>query len=452
MKCGGLFAGGGALDLAVHEALGAVPAWFVENDPDATRVLAHHWPHVPNLGDITQIDWTTLETVDVLTAGFPCQPISAAGRQKGTDDERWLWPHVVNAIRALRPRLVVLENVPNLFNLGFDLVIGDLHLAGYNARWVVVRASDVGGCHERARVFILAAPREEGSLGVVPVGWPVAEYQGDRWWSPNTGLFGGVEFGDRFPRCGEMLEGKMYATAAPTWGAVQELALMPTPEARDGDRRTVGSTEVAVRRFAQGKRNLDDAIALLPTVTASDRFGAGVHGDGGLDLRTAVQLLPTPMASGTGRGSWSGGEGESGRPLHEVVHQLLPTPRASDAAKGGPNQRGSSGDLMLPSAVRQLPPATSGTDWGIYTRAVERWERITGRPAPAPTVTGKRGGQILSGRLTEWMMGWPAGWVSDVVGNPAAVKISGNGIVPQQAVAALGFLLSTSVDCGRVRV
>jgi DNA (cytosine-5)-methyltransferase 1 len=122
--------------------------------------------------------------------------------------------------------------------------------------------------------------------------------------------------------------------------------------------------------------------------------------------------------------------------------RLLPTPWASEAAKGGPNQRGSSGDLTLTSSVMLLPAPTAADRWGQYAAAIRRWETILGRPAPEPTVTGKRGGQRLSGRFTEWLMGLPDGWVSDLVDNNAAVRICGNGVVPQQAIAAYGCLLA----------
>lgn len=111
---GSLFSGYRGLDAAVEEHFGATPAWSCDNDPDASRLLAHHWPTVPNLGDITAVDWSTVEQVEILTGGWPCQPWSVAGKRKGKADARALWPEVERAVRALRPRLVVLENVPNI--------------------------------------------------------------------------------------------------------------------------------------------------------------------------------------------------------------------------------------------------------------------------------------------------------------------------------------------------
>ena len=89
---------------------GAGMAWHSEIDPAASKVLAHHWPTTPNLGDVTEIDWAAVEPIDILTGGYPCQPFSAAGKRKGSDDERHLWPYVREAIRHLRPRFTLLES------------------------------------------------------------------------------------------------------------------------------------------------------------------------------------------------------------------------------------------------------------------------------------------------------------------------------------------------------
>lgn len=167
MRIGGLFAGYGGLEMAVAQVFpGAVPAWFCEWDDAPSRILAHHWPDVPNLRDVTAVDWSALEPVDIITGGYPCQPFSAAGRRKGTDDERHLWPYVREAVRVLRPRYVVLENVAGHLSLGFDRVLGDMAEDGMHVRWTSLRASDVGAPHHRDRVFILAAPADSAGVGL----------------------------------------------------------------------------------------------------------------------------------------------------------------------------------------------------------------------------------------------------------------------------------------------
>lgn len=154
MKVGSLFTGYGGLDLAVGGDL----AWYAEIEPAACTVLSAHYPDVNNLGDVKQVEWSKVERVDVLTGGYPCQPFSTAGERKGIDDERHLWPFVCGAISVLRPGLVILENVAGHLSLGMAGVIGDLTAVGYDARWGIVRASDAGAPHRRARVFIVAYP------------------------------------------------------------------------------------------------------------------------------------------------------------------------------------------------------------------------------------------------------------------------------------------------------
>lgn len=232
---------------------------------------------------------------------------------------------------------------------------------------------------------------------------------------------------------------------------------------------------------------------MLPSPRTSDTNGAGHHGDGGMDLRTAVTeipLLPTPAVNDMGAAytpeTWdewtasmkakhNNGNGhgkslnvEAQRLRLDVERTLLPTPRATDGTKGGPNQRGSSGDLMLPSAVNLLPTPTAGdskqsgsagydsghdgttlTDatvrqpdrWGEYEPAIRRWEAIN-RPAPEPTKLNVKGNPKLSDEFDEWLMGLPAGWITDVPGITwnETLKACGNGVVPQQCVAALWFL------------
>ena len=117
-RYGELCAGVGGLGLAVGSLTDIDHVWHAETDEAASTVLAAHWPGTPNLGDITAVDWSRVEPVNILGAGFPCTPFSAAGRRGGSADDRHLWPHGVRpAIQALLPPLVVLENVPGLLTV-----------------------------------------------------------------------------------------------------------------------------------------------------------------------------------------------------------------------------------------------------------------------------------------------------------------------------------------------
>lgn len=161
MKIGSLCTGYGGLDMAVEAYFNAEMVWCAENDKYASELIKTRF-NKPNLGDIKQITWEAVERIDILTAGYPCQPFSHAGYRKGIDDERHIWPYIITAISILRPSIVILENVRGHLSLGFTSVLGDLAQNGYDARWQIVRASDVGAPHQRARLFIIAYPSGKG--------------------------------------------------------------------------------------------------------------------------------------------------------------------------------------------------------------------------------------------------------------------------------------------------
>jgi DNA (cytosine-5)-methyltransferase 1 len=384
---GELCAGYGGLGMGVSRVIDAEVAWYSEIDKGALKVLGHRFPGVPNIGDMTTVDWSSASPVDVLTAGTPCQDLSHAGKRAGmTEGTRSnLWVAMREAIAVLRPSLVVWENVGGAYSAEADSdlerregrlgdrsgrpalralgrVLGDLASLGYVGGWHGLRAAAVGAPHGRLRVFVVAYPKSNQ-------GW--------------------LKHGDGAAATSH--NGRGHA----------RLGRQPTDDGNPWD-------------DADGRRG----AALLPSPRTSDTNGAGTHGDGGLDLRTAVTMLPTP--------------------------------RATDGTKGGPNQRGSSGDLMLPSAEAhgqisgqyRAQMANALTRWGDYADAIARWEHIT-RPAPEPTMLSRKGTPQLSPAFSEWMMGLPAGWVTDAPGitRNEALRALGNGVVPQQAAAAVAFLL-----------
>ena len=155
MKFGSLFAGIGGFDLGLERA-GHACAWQCEIDPHARAILNKHWPEVPCYGDIRSINWADVEPVDLVCGGYPCQPFSHAGARKGESDPRHLWPEVAHCLRHLRPRFVLLENVPGHLSLGFGDVLGDLAALGYDAWWDCLPAAALGAPHLRDRVFVVA--------------------------------------------------------------------------------------------------------------------------------------------------------------------------------------------------------------------------------------------------------------------------------------------------------
>jgi DNA (cytosine-5)-methyltransferase 1 len=157
MKLGSLCTGIGGAERALElMGLTAELVWYSEIDKAASELLSRLHPDVPNLGDLKQIDWHSATPIDVLVAGYPCQPFSTAGLRKGVEDERHLFPHIAKAIGVLRPRLAFFENVAAHLRLGFDNVLCDLAALGYDAQWGTLRASDIGAPHQRNRLFILA--------------------------------------------------------------------------------------------------------------------------------------------------------------------------------------------------------------------------------------------------------------------------------------------------------
>ena len=190
LEFGELFAGYGGLGMGVQTILGGVMRWYAEFDPDPSRIMAFHWPDVPNLGDVTSVDWRSVPHVDVLTGGSPCQDLSNAGARKGmrAGTRSGLWASMCDAVDIIRPRLVVWENVRGALSAEADSdmvrcsgcvdhgsdepvlralgrVLGDLSQLGYDARWYGLRAADVGAPHGRFRLFCFAAPREFGGVG-----------------------------------------------------------------------------------------------------------------------------------------------------------------------------------------------------------------------------------------------------------------------------------------------
>ena len=362
---GSLFTGYGGLDHALTDAIGPTQlAWVCDNDKAAARLLAHHHPDVPNLGDITAVNWHDVQPVDILTGGFPCQDISHAGRQAGLapGTRSGLWSHMADAIDHLRPRLVIAENVRGILSVRADsdvescpwclgdagdgepalralgAVLADLANLGYDAVWHGLRASDVGAPHARYRIFIVA--------------WP----------------------------------------------------------AEDADGAARGEWRVAAPGQAQGGR---------PRPDPGGRGGApATHAQG--DGRDEGRTEPARILGGSD--APVGGTDAPADPDSDALRkQPVDEPRRDSAAE----------------------PGRVGVDWGPYAAAVTRWERVLGRPAPAPTEPSRTGGQRLSARFVEHLMGCDPGWVCDVPGisRNDMLRLLGNGVVRQQGSAAIRHLL-----------
>ena len=176
MNFGSLFSGIGGIDLGLERA-GMTCKWQVEIDDYCQQVLAKHWPSVPRLGDVRDVSASTVEAVDLICGGFPCQPVSVAGKRQGQDDIRWLWPEFARVVDELRPRYVLLENVPGLLtneNGAGSEVVSDLASLGYDAEWGCISASAFGTPYRRSRWFCVGSDPE--SIGRVE-GWAQHAWQ-----------------------------------------------------------------------------------------------------------------------------------------------------------------------------------------------------------------------------------------------------------------------------------
>ena len=285
------------------------------------------------------------------------------------------------------------------------------------------------------------------------------------------------------------------ATRRPGLAQLVREQLLPTPTAGGGTGYMSGTNrdtwrptiESAVQGYqpTKGGRPHRPGTLLTTTTVADSRSSANATanrntplvGHAGRTLTDATRLLPTPRASDTGTPGRRAGAGFR-PPLSQV---LLPTPRATDGSKGCPGQRGSHGDLTLPSAAVQVPTRTlptprasdghgrchhgdGGADlitaladlrdhvaeigepdearWGVYADAVARWETLLDRRAPEPTQTGQHGKPVLAPSFVEWLMGLDEGFVTDLdLPRTLALRVLGNGVVPQQAAVALRLLL-----------
>ena len=163
-----LFSGIGGFSLAL-EKVGFKTVGFCEVDPYCRLLLQKHWKGVTIHHDIKKLEAKDIkEPIDILTGGFPCQPYSVAGKQKGTDDNRYLWPDMFRVIKEIKPTFVVAENVRGIVNIQdgmvFETVCSDLESEGFEIQPFIIPAAGVGAPHKRERVWIVGYSKHNGSL------------------------------------------------------------------------------------------------------------------------------------------------------------------------------------------------------------------------------------------------------------------------------------------------
>jgi DNA-cytosine methyltransferase len=445
LTVGSLFSGAAGLDRAVESVLDARTAWHAEIDPAACKVLAHRYPDVPNLGDVTGIDWATVPPVDVICGGSPCQDVSHAGQRRGmrAGTRSGLWAAMCDAIDIIRPALVVWENVRGVLSAEADSamepcagcvgdaddgavlralgrVVGDLASIGYVGRWHGLRAADVGAPHGRFRVFVVA-------------------------WDANSAA---GRLGDRLgppAGAGRSGEGEARSAVRGIVGGPSGATADPDDAGLEGHGRLHGRTS---RRTVRLGSTQSQPCSRRQCTSDHSRTVPQPGTDYSSLPNAVMELLPTPSVSdGTGGHRNRSGDRKDELLLPGIVLTLLPTPMGAERQRV---EEGidATGHWSRPGSSRQLGDSARGDATELSGASTNprfaRWEHVLGRPAPAPTELAPRGGQRLSPRFVEWMLGWPDGWVTDVPGisRNDALKICGNGVVPQQAAEALRRMLA----------
>jgi len=178
MKFLSLFAGIGGFDLGLERA-GMECAGQVEYDPFCQRVLKHHWPRVKRVGDIHDVTGSDFGSVGLVCGGFPCQPFSCAGKRKGAEDDRYLWPEMFRIIKTYRPAWVLGENVAGIVSMELDKVLSDLESVEYQVQAFIIPACAVDAPHRRDRVWIVAyRSGNRLEIGRVAFGGPPGQFDG----------------------------------------------------------------------------------------------------------------------------------------------------------------------------------------------------------------------------------------------------------------------------------
>ena len=170
VRIGSLFAGIGGFERGIEAAIeGAETIWQVERDPFCQKVLQKHWPNSRIYNDVKDITKDNVEPVDMIIGGFPCQDISAANSGgRGLNGEKsGLWWEMHRIISELRPKIAIMENVPNILIRGGLEVIGSVAEIGYDCEWSIISARDFGAPHLRRRWFCIAYPSESDRTSTI---------------------------------------------------------------------------------------------------------------------------------------------------------------------------------------------------------------------------------------------------------------------------------------------
>jgi len=401
--------------------------YFSEIEKYAVEVYQKRFPEAVALGDIRNVNYRKLPEGEYFaTAGFPCQPHSVAGKRKASKDERDLWPECVRMLRELRPRIALFENVPGLFisdgGRFFNRILSDISAGGYDAEWKTISASRIGAPHIRNRVWIVCYPNDAGGGG-------------DHYWrTPDANMERGnrsvenmkmrIETGKPLnlndqlnaiskgllpvPMIGTPTRGMCRRSLEFAKGRIpnpmEYVQMFPTPTTQEVKHSEIELTDNGRRKPKKGKTShslnlVADTVQMFPTPRANSGTGKCVHGEGGLDLQTAVKLWPPPRAGNPGsRPNRKGGKILS----EEVKKTLFPTPTTQDYKHRGPN----SNQQGLADVVRLWATPTANDAKNSLTDSQAGRGTLTAHIVETEDV---KSGQ-LNADWVEVLMGYPQGW------------------------------------------
>ena len=310
------------------------PILFCDTEPWCRQILKQHWPDVPIAEDVKDLanEPNTVPDCDIITAGYPCQPFSVAGKQEGTEDDRHIWPYISEIVSLKRPTWVVLENVYGHIALGLDQVLFDLEAEGYTSRTFIVPACGVDAPHRRDRIFVVGYTEHNGL--------------------PST----------------EVARGTEEASGRGTQG--QGIAIEPEGTGRPRDS---GSVEEATRANLLGDTDSGQRSGVEPTTQqgrGKQRPEAGRE-----DVADTTSQRPQGWVSGRQDTEWKGEHGQSGRssPTHRQPEQdwWATEPMVGRVAHGIPkrvDRLKGLGNAIVPQIAQQI---------GLSIKAVE--DKKTGK-------------------------------------------------------------------------
>ncbi len=443
MKVGSLFSGIGGLDLGLERA-GMEIVWQVEIDEWCRRVLARHFPAAVRYGDVRGCHGAAmaeppsqrtgrlpvrrrkprsttgdaersgggplLPTVDLICGGFPCQPVSHAGRRLGAEDERWLWPEFLRIIREVRPRWALVENVPGLLSIDagrlFGGVLRDLAESGYDAEWDCVPAAALGAPHIRDRVFVVAHAaelqlRQEPQAG---------DHEAGR---GGAGDVSDTDSGGRHGRVGVFGQGWRGEPTDSGWWAVE----LDVGGTLDGfstwlDRSRLREPHMLVLTYANAAQvRPGEVLSALRDYASAEAVHRGARGQGRISAPEVLYALVRQLSDGQVDGARIQLAGEKAHEdgVRGVRGDDQPS-RAPRRRQEGKQRRGEYPDSL--HSLSQVLARYAESAWASY-----RW-------------------QNASPLLNTWSDGWEDGFARVAHGVPSRVdrlRGLGNAVVPQVA-------------------